>query len=141
MIQPSGKATISLRREIRSSLAEIHLLCAEIRALLLAANLENAAFATELLARESLCNGAIHGNMGNLDKKVSLEICADQTGVCLQVTDEGNGFNWRTQCSALRESDSVSGRGIHLYALYADRMEFNEIGNQITLWISTKANA
>jgi anti-sigma regulatory factor (Ser/Thr protein kinase) len=54
----------------------------------------------------------------------------------LQVTDEGQGFNWRRMRGRpLTDSNATSGRGLFLITAYADRVRFNRKGNQITLWL------
>jgi anti-sigma regulatory factor (Ser/Thr protein kinase) len=129
------------RREIHSNLDEIDLLCAEIRVLLAPINLDAARFAVELLAHESLSNAVIHGNHESADKRVSLELRVGQAWVRLKVTDEGDGFHWRKDGLLTADVGGTSGRGMALYTLYAERVEFNTFGNQVTLWISRKARA
>lgn len=90
----------------------------------------------ELLARECLSNAVIHGNQNNGDKTVVLSLDLGRTWIRLEVEDEGSGFPWR---KALRkEPDTVtpSGRGLRVYELYAQRVQFNRLGNRVTLWIS-----
>jgi len=135
MILPRGAPAI-YRREIRSDLAEVNLLCADIRALLEPHVMAEARFAIELLARESLCNAIIHGNRQTADKRVSLEIRVGRTWVRLRVTDEGIGFDWQRKSSTPHDARATSGRGMALYALYAEHMRFNALGNQVTLWVS-----
>jgi serine/threonine-protein kinase RsbW len=123
------------RREIHSRLAEVDWLCTDMRALLASSDLDEARFAIELLAHESLCNAVIHGNKKNADKRVLLEIRVGRVWVRLQVTDEGNGFDWRKKSFLPGDVGDTTGRGIALYALYAERRQFNAFGNQVTLWI------
>lgn len=129
------------RRKIRSNLDEVDLLCAEIRVLLAPIDLDKALFAVELLAHESLSNAVIHGNHESADKRVSLELRVGQAWVRLKVTDEGGGFNWRKDGLLTPDVGGTSGRGMALYTLYAERVEFNPFGNQVTLWVRRKAGA
>jgi len=126
------------RREIHSELAEADLLCAEIRELLAPADLNEACFAVELLAHESLSNAVIHGNQKSADKRVLLELRFGRNWIRLRVTDEGRGFEWRKEGLSICDAAATSGRGIALYALYAGRVQFSARGNRVTLWISRK---
>jgi anti-anti-sigma factor len=56
----------------------------------------------------------------------------------LQVSDEGPGFAWRRTLQKRLDAAEPTGRGLRLYALYAERVRFNRCGNQITLWIGKK---
>jgi serine/threonine-protein kinase RsbW len=135
---PSLPPTRIYRKTINSTLSQVELVCAEIRALLAPSNFESVRFAIELLAHESLCNAVIHGNRQNADKQVIVEMRLGRAGVRLQVTDEGSGFHWNEQYSLPQDASATCGRGLVLYTLYAERIEFNHSGNQITLWISKK---
>jgi len=53
----------------------------------------------------------------------------------LAVRDESPGFDWRKANQNQSGTTASSGRGLPLYAMYAERVRFNRRGNQITLWI------
>lgn len=134
----STKPTVVISKKIKSNLAEVDALCLELRTLLSDKDLDEARFAIELLARESLCNAVIHGNRCDVNRRAAFEIRVGQTWVRLQVTDEGDGFAWQKRIDASPCDYETSGRGIALYAMYAERMHFNARGNQIAIWIRKK---
>jgi serine/threonine-protein kinase RsbW len=114
--------------------------CAEISAWLDAANLPDQQFALQLLALEALSNAIIHGSKKSPEKKIycEMQISSTENGskgkICLKVTDEGPGFDWKSAMSI----DNVPlmnehGRGVQIYRLYADQVEFNQKGNSVKL--------
>jgi serine/threonine-protein kinase RsbW len=121
-----------------SRLAETELSCQKIRELLEANDLGEVCFAVELLARECLNNAVIHGNRNHADKSISLRLWLRRRWVRLEISDEGPGFDWRTAREKKLDTTAPSGRGLMLYALYAEHVRFNRSGNQVTLWIGKK---
>jgi serine/threonine-protein kinase RsbW len=117
-------------------LTEAESLCIKVRELLQKKGLSRYCFAVELLARECLNNAVLHGNRNDADKSVSFRLWIGREWIRLQVTDEGPGFDWRKANQNRSGTTASSGRGLPLYALYAERVRFNRRGNQITLWIS-----
>jgi len=138
MKPPRASAPISLRQKIPSRMAETESLCLKIRALLQKNGLREACFQVELLARECLNNAVIHGNRNDAGKSISFHLQVGREWIRLQVCDEGPGFAWREARGNGLDTTASSGRGLHFYKLYADRVRFNRTGNQITLWISKK---
>jgi anti-anti-sigma factor len=138
MNSPRKHAAISFRQKIPSRQADVEALCQKIRNLLQANDLSRACFPVELLARECLNNAVIHGNRKNADKSIALCLWVGREWIRLQVRDEGPGFAWRKTHQNRLDTTASSGRGLQLYALYAERVRFNRSGNQITLWISKK---
>jgi serine/threonine-protein kinase RsbW len=119
---------------------EVESLCLRIRGFLENGNPSLVSFPVELLARECLNNAVLHGSRSDAGKKIELRLWVGRVWVRLQVSDEGQGFDWRKPRSegADTGSDATSGRGLLLYAAYAHRVQFNRIGNRITLWIPKK---
>jgi serine/threonine-protein kinase RsbW len=138
----NGAQKFKLLRRIPSRLDEVDGVCREIRTVLQNHGLESASFAIELVARECLNNAVIHGNSGLAGKSILLGLNCARRWMSLQVTDEGDGFNWRRFCGQpLKDSDVTSGRGLFLITAYADRVRFNRKGNQITLWLRKEAES
>lgn len=56
---------------------------------------------------------------------------------CLQVTDEGAGFNWRPYLTAdPAHAAPVNGRGIALARQFSfDRLQYNRSGNQVRAYV------
>jgi serine/threonine-protein kinase RsbW len=136
MKTPRGRTHISLSEKIPSRMAEAELLCLKIRDMLQANHLSGHTFAVELLARECLSNAMVHGNENDDDKSIVLRLDLGREWIRLEVRDEGPGFRWRQVRQNNPNCSQPSGRGLHLYELYAQRVQFNRLGNQVTLWIS-----
>lgn len=126
---------MSLCQTIPSTLAEAEMLCKKIRALLETACLSKSCFAVELLARECLVNAVVHGNRKAADKSVDLRLVIGRKWIRLTVSDEGAGFAWQRARRIGWCTSKASGRGLQLYGLYAERIQFNRSGTHIALWI------
>ncbi len=135
MKPPSAASAASFCRTIAPRLTEVDDLCRSMRTWFGQAGLAENGFALELLARESLNNAVTHVSRRHADETISLELCVGRRWIRLQVTDEGPGFNWRRTRHRRCELDAVSGRGLELFAFYAERVQFNRRGNRITLWV------
>ena len=127
---------VRLTRTIESRFDQVDIVCREIRRLYEEASFHSAAFMAELLARECLNNAIIHGHGGTVGKHVRLQLRGRLGRLCLRVTDEGPGFDWRTvHWEAPEGSVRPVGRGLPILASYAERIRFNRQGNQVTLWL------
>lgn len=123
---------------IPSRLAAIEPVCEQIRGLLGRRHLEDVEFAVEILARECLNNAILHGNRGVANARVNVGMRIGRKLICLRVTDQGPGFDWRrTIRHGLPADTAVEGRGLMVASIYARRIAFNRQGNQVTLWINT----
>jgi anti-sigma regulatory factor (Ser/Thr protein kinase) len=129
---------LSFCQKIPSSSTATESLCLRIRETLNANGLSRLCFPVELLARECLANARNHGNRRDADKSIVLSFSVGRQWIRLRVGDEGPGFNWRKAREMKSDITVASGRGLLLYALYAERVQFNRSGNRITLWISMK---
>lgn len=75
------------------------------------------------------------------DRKVDIHIRHDRTAdhVVYRITDEGNGFNWRTlfeRSHDVRESEAANGRGIFLTHALFPALVYNDRGNEVSLTLS-----
>lgn len=123
---------------IPSHVAAIEPVCEQIRGLLATRHLQDMEFAVEILARECLNNAILHGNQGVSNAHVSFGMRIGKRLICLRVTDQGPGFDWRRGLRhGLPADTAVEGRGLTVASLYARRVAFNRLGNQVTLWINT----
>jgi anti-anti-sigma factor len=138
MKSPREQIPVSFRETIPSRLEEAELLCLRIRKTLQNHDLPLLCFPVELLARECLANAVNHGNRNDADKSIVFRFSIGREWIRLQVGDEGPGFAWRRAFQKRLGTTEPSGRGLRLYALYAERVRFNRRGNQITLWINKK---
>lgn len=89
-------------------------------------------FAVLLLLREALNNALIHGGKRDPGRLIDCRFSISDGEAVIDVADSGSGFNWRTPASLPGDSEE-SGRGLFIYSLYADSIQFNETGNQVTL--------
>ena len=136
MNRVSNTSRLRLSRGLSSRFEEVDAVCGEIRSALLKNGMESVSFAVELTARECLNNAIRHGNAGVAARRVELELRSGRKWICLRVSDEGAGFNWRKiGRRPLPAGNAISGRVLSIAAAYADHVRFNRQGNQITLWL------
>lgn len=87
-----------------------------------------------LILREALNNAVLHGNKN--DSKLQVKCTIALTGKTLEinVTDQGQGFDWRTACDKkIIGSQATHGRGLSLMNSYGYSISFNDAGNKMTL--------
>jgi len=84
---------------------------------------------------EALINAILHGNRGNVSKKVKVRADVDYQRAKFTVTDEGQGFSPDEIANPTDPKNlyKMSGRGIYLMRHFMDDVVFNDIGNEITL--------
>lgn len=118
-----------------SELAEVETVCRETETLLARQKLSGQAFAVELLLREFLNNAIIHGHSSDVRKRVEVSLQIGRKWILLRISDQGPGFAWRKKSRVPPDGTATGGRGLAIGAQYAERMQFNQAGNQVTLWI------
>ena len=128
-------SSLAIYHSISSDLAEVDAVCKDARKLLECQNQTRHAFAVDLLLREFLNNAILHGHRSDIRKQVRVAVRVGRKWIILRIVDEGPGFDWRTMKRAPADEAATSGRGLAIGAQYAQRMQFNRAGNQITLWI------
>lgn len=88
-----------------------------------------------LLYSELLCNAVLHGNKGNNNKTVYVDIEIKEGFAYSTIKDEGDGFNYRDFIKSILNRKDVSlmesGRGIWLVYALSDTVSFNVLGNEI----------
>jgi anti-sigma regulatory factor (Ser/Thr protein kinase) len=90
-------------------------------------------FETELLIREALNNAVLHGCECQPDRHVRCVLRLGRRQLIIAVVDEGKGFKWRNAMQAEAASFASSGRGVEIYAMFANRVRFNAKGNCVTM--------
>lgn len=92
-----------------------------------------------LVLRELLINAVEHGNWNDADRVVTCSIYhMGKWQFRIMVEDEGIGFDPDEVNMNLPEDPyQLRNRGYPLINAFADRLEFNETGNQITVYLST----
>lgn len=95
--------------------------------------------------REAIGNAGQHGNRDNSEKLIKVLYLLDKEKITVVVQDEGTGFDHgsytvraesKTAIDAARERHEqgrVGGLGIKLMGRCTDRLEYNDVGNMITL--------
>ena len=91
---------------------------------------------------EALANAMLYGNGRDPEKKVRVEANLSDGKFTVRVTDEGLGFNPATISDPTlpRNRLRVGGRGIFLIRKLMDQVEFNDLGNSITMVLYNEAN-
>lgn len=139
IMQKMGKkAKTFLHFIIPSHLSEVEDICRASCNLLKEHNLEDNAFAVDLLLREFINNAILHGNGSDAAKQVCVDVRVGRKWIALSITDEGTGFHWRILKRCIPEPSADSGRGLSIGMLYADRMTFNSTGNRVVLFVEKK---
>lgn len=84
---------------------------------------------------EAVNNAIIHGNKLNKDATVALDVYDQPTSFCFSVSDNGGGFDHEhlPDPTAPENIEKENGRGIYLMRHLADDVEYNDIGNQVTV--------
>ncbi len=93
---------------------------------------------------ELTANAMEHGNSLDPGKKVQVELTVTDDYFLAQVTDQGQGFDWRKKLDKPLDLEGTHerGRGIAMTGICSDWLLYNEEGNQATLLLRTRrANA
>lgn len=89
-----------------------------------------------LILQELMSNAAEHGNKGDKNRKIFCSIVQIQ-GPLFKVTvaDEGGGFDYsRLDMTMPEDRYQVRRRGYPLIRAFSEKIEFNDKGNQVTVW-------
>jgi serine/threonine-protein kinase RsbW len=89
-----------------------------------------------LAVEEAFNNAVIHGNKKDKDKKVILSFRSVDNGLVFTIEDEGKGFNYHSVPNPLDVEESLlgsTGKGIFLISSVADKVEYNERGNRVSI--------
>ncbi len=86
-------------------------------------------------AMEAVNNAILHGNKLNPEKIVDIEISFKSDQLNITVTDEGPGFHPETVPDPTTPDniEALNGRGIYLMSHLADKIEYSERGNSVTM--------
>ena len=86
-------------------------------------------------AMEAVNNAILHGNHSNPEKMVDIEIYFKSNELTISVTDEGPGFRPETvpDPTTPENIEALNGRGIYLMSHLADKIQYTEKGNSVTM--------
>jgi serine/threonine-protein kinase RsbW len=95
----------------------------------------NDVFGVHLALEEAVANAIKHGNQSDYGKTVRIRCRLSPDRVWIEVTDEGPGFAVSSVPDPTDPGyiDRPSGRGILLMRSFMTRVEFNDLGNLVTL--------
>ena len=87
-----------------------------------------------IVLREMLTNAVVHGNGGDRHLRVSCVLDGRREGTLrVTVRDAGIGFDYRSLDLRLPEQPGpLNSRGYKLINAYAEHLEFNDKGNEVT---------
>lgn len=93
-----------------------------------------------LCITEATINSIIHGNKSDHGKKVELNVDCKTHIISVSITDEGEGFDFRTIPDPTSKENLLkeSGRGIHIIKSIAKTFSFNKKGNSMQFQIECK---
>jgi len=94
-----------------------------------------------IVLRELLVNAITHGNKGNDSVPVSITIeHLRGNEFKIVVEDMGNGFNYAAIDTGIPENPrAIPNRGYALIKTYTDHFEFNDRGNRVAAYFSTRS--
>jgi serine/threonine-protein kinase RsbW len=86
-------------------------------------------------AMEAVNNAILHGNRSNPQKMVDIEISSIKGQLNITVTDEGQGFRPESvpDPTTPENIEALNGRGIYLMSHLADKIQYSEKGNSVTM--------
>ena len=84
---------------------------------------------------EAVNNAIIHGNKGKKEKLVKIKFIADGNMFDVTVEDEGDGFEFDNIPDPTDPAniENLHGRGVFLMRSLADKIEFNDSGNEVKM--------
>ena len=92
-----------------------------------------------LIAVTEAVNNAIqHGNKQNRALKIDVSVLDSTKNICFSVKDEGPGFDFNNLPDPTSPDNILkeNGRGIFLMKNLADKVEFTDEGNKVSLFFS-----
>ncbi|OGF67057.1 MAG: hypothetical protein A2Y62_10935 [Candidatus Fischerbacteria bacterium RBG_13_37_8] len=93
-------------------------------------------FKITMAIREAVINAIYHGNKNDVKKKVEISYVFDNKKLEIIVTDEGNGFNYKSLPNPTKKENLLKpfGRGIFFIRSFMDKVNFtHEADKGLTL--------
>jgi serine phosphatase RsbU (regulator of sigma subunit)/anti-sigma regulatory factor (Ser/Thr protein kinase) len=89
----------------------------------------------KIILTELLANAIYHGNKKDHTKKVTVGHMIDKNKAVISVLDEGVGFDPASVADPTLPENLVKdrGRGLFIVKNYVDKLEFNSLGNRVTV--------
>lgn len=92
-------------------------------------------FGVHLALEEALVNAVKHGNRMDEAKSVHVEVKLSPDRLYVRIRDEGPGFKMEEvpDCTEDENLEKASGRGIMLMRNFMSFVEYNDVGNMVTM--------
>jgi serine/threonine-protein kinase RsbW len=90
-----------------------------------------------LCISEAVINSIEHGNKNNRDKQVDIRINCMKGNICIEVHDEGDGFDYELVEDPTLKNNirKETGRGIHIMKSLCNKVEFRNQGKSVEIKI------
>lgn len=93
-----------------------------------------------LCISEAVVNSIEHGNKNDFDKQVDIQINCEDGNICIEVHDQGNGFDYN-KIEDPTSKDNIkkeTGRGIHIMKSLCSKVKFSNEGKSVEIKIDLK---
>lgn len=93
-----------------------------------------------LCISEAVINSIEHGNKNDSEKQVDICINCEGGNICIEVHDEGNGFDYKKieDPTIKNNIKKETGRGIHIMKSLCSKVEFSNQGKSVEIKIDLK---
>jgi serine/threonine-protein kinase RsbW len=123
----------TIRATFTATFENVDRVWAEVESRMILKGLDDRIFCIELLLRESLNNAVRYGCKGDRRKMIEAVFLFTDEQIVIEVTDEGEGFDWRRCMNGHRTSPDSAGLGLSIMKQYASELLFNEAGNKVIM--------
>jgi anti-sigma regulatory factor (Ser/Thr protein kinase) len=134
------KSAKNLNMCFSSVLQNIDRAADELRIFLIGIGKKSQSFHPLLVTREALINAITHGNHCDKLRNVHLDVVYQSEQLEIDVTDEGDGFQWEKTMHKKHDDTIDHGRGLQIMKLYSHDIQYNAKGNQVKLTIQFPEN-
>jgi serine/threonine-protein kinase RsbW len=91
-------------------------------------------FGVLLIMREALTNAVLCGSRHDADSRIRYSLRFESRRLTMEVEDDGDGFDWKSQACDVPDGTSESGRGMAIMTLYSSGFQYNEKGNRLAVF-------
>jgi len=93
-----------------------------------------------LCVSEAIMNSIYHGNDSQRNKKISVKIEYKNDDIILEISDEGEGFDYKgiEDPTIIKNLRKESGRGLYIIKSLCNQLEFKNNGSCIRIKIGLK---
>lgn len=97
--------------------------------------IQEEAFKTKLVLEEAITNAMRHGNKLEANKEVNIKIMASSEKIFIEVTDQGQGFDFLNVADPTVKENLTrpGGRGVYLIREIMDEVKFYDAGRTVTM--------